>query len=292
MLRRSNSLPAAQMENTDGPPMRRARFNADHTSISFGTQQFSAGPPPTAQGVSRSAIPSHTTTRAPRTTADGVPAELKRAEDEYRPKPGFVVVPPAPTERSFIFKWGIRAHHIDDPSSQGWICLATRACRDAESIQGLYGGKTSRATKHLKNVHDITSAKTAIEDTRKRSRDEEATRILASTTPRQDCQRVSLLLQTLQAVHNNLPFVVGEWEEFQLLRAVITKEEFRAVVNRQTVTHAVIELYSSAKFEMTHFLRLNRLQGVKCLAMVTDFLTCKITGMPYFGLRVYFIDAN
>ncbi|GMF26724.1 unnamed protein product [Phytophthora fragariaefolia] len=188
---------------------------------------------------------------------------------------------------------GARVYHIDDPSSQRRICLATRACRDVESIQGLYGRKTSLATKHLKDAHDITSAQTTIEDTRKLSQDEEANHILVSATTRQDCQRrVSLLLQTLQTVHNNFPFVVGEWEESQLLKAAITKEKPPAVVNRQTVILLVIELYASAKFEMTHFLKRNRLHGVRYLVMVTDFWRCKVTGTKYLGLRVYVIDAN
>ncbi|EGZ10456.1 hypothetical protein PHYSODRAFT_337267 [Phytophthora sojae] len=136
------------------------------------------------------------------------------------------------------------------------------------------------------------SGKTATEDTRKRTKDEEVTRILASATLKKNCQRISLLLQTLQVVHNNLPFVVGEWEESQLLHAVITKEEFRAVVNRQTITHAVEELYASGVVEMTHVIRVNRIPGVKFFTMVTDFWTCKTLGMKFVGLRLYYIDND
>ncbi|EGZ17677.1 hypothetical protein PHYSODRAFT_331611 [Phytophthora sojae] len=80
-------------------------------------------------------------------------------------------------------------------------------------------------------------------------------------------QKPSRCCTTLQVVHNNLPFVVGEWDESQLLRAVITKEEFRAVVNRQTITHAVVELYASGVVEMTHVIR-------------------------FIGLRLYYIDND
>ncbi|KAE9270834.1 hypothetical protein PR003_g30700, partial [Phytophthora rubi] len=85
---------------------------------------------------------------------------------------------------------------------------------------------------------------------------------------------------------------MGEWEESRILRAIVTKDSFQAVVNRRTITHAVIELYVSAKRELIRFIIDNRIPGVKCLVMVADFWKAKSSGTKFLGLRLYFVTAD
>ncbi|EGZ07131.1 hypothetical protein PHYSODRAFT_375549, partial [Phytophthora sojae] len=170
--------------------------------------------------------------------------------------------------------------------------LASEHCRSNESVHVLYGGKTSRATKHLKEVHHVTSTKSALEDSRRRTRDEIVARIRAAAQNQESCERISLLLHTLLVIHNNLPFIMGEWEESRILRAIVTKDSFQAVVNRRTITHAVIELYVSAKRELIRFIIDNCIPGVKCLVMVADFWKAKSSGTKFLGLRLYFVTAD
>ncbi|OWZ04623.1 hypothetical protein PHMEG_00023442 [Phytophthora megakarya] len=227
-----------------------------------------------------------------RSVSSGVPVEVEFAVQNYSPKAGFEIVAQGPTERSFIYKWGVRVRTIADPTACGWICLANQHCRSNETIHVLYGGKTSRVTKHLKNTHQITSSKPTLEDLRKRTRDEVVARIRAAAQTQESCERISLLLQTLLVVHNNLPFIMGEWEESQILRAVVTRDNFQAVINRRTITHSVIELYVSAKLALVRFIFDNRLRNVKSMTMVADFWTAKNPGTKFLGLRAYFITEE
>jgi hypothetical protein len=227
------------------------------------------------------------------TAWNGIPAAVKEAVENYQPAAGFVTLPQRPNERSFIFNRGARVQcEMEGVVVVGWICLGSQRCRDTPTFLQLYSGKTSRATKHLKDVHGVSSEKTAVEDNRKRARDEEVARVLSAARTQEECQRISLLLQTLLVVNNNLPFVMGEWKESEVLKAVVTKEDFKTVVNRHTITHAVIELYASGKAEVAKFILENLVDGVGGLTMVTDVWLAKHLGTKFMGLRVYLIDHN
>ncbi|KAG1704673.1 hypothetical protein DVH05_005602 [Phytophthora capsici] len=167
-----------------------------------------------------------------------------------------------------------------------------QACRDAVTVIQLSGGKTSKATLHLSNVHNVTSEKTAIETARKRSRDDDIARILASALCRDNTKRLALLLETQRIVNNNLPFSFGEYYESRVIKEISTKAEFQATLNSQAITHAIVELYASANREAIGFMRDNRVGPMACFTMVADFWSSKHQGDKYLGLRVYFIDAQ
>ncbi|GMF31022.1 unnamed protein product [Phytophthora fragariaefolia] len=289
---RSSQLPAAfQQSSREGPSSTSLPASASANGIPVMATnpvrpQLYEQPGPV--GTNRST--QHEDTRPQYTQPGflGIPAEVQHAVSNYQPKVGFELVVPG----SCIYKWGVRVRHVSDLTVCGWICLASEHCRSNKSVHLLYGGKTSRATKHLKEVHQVSSLKSSLEDTRKRTRDDIVGRIRAAAQTQESCERISLLLQTLLVVHNNLPFIMGEWEESWILRAVVTKDNFQAVVNRRTITHSVIELYVPAKRELTRFITDNRLPGVKSLVMVADFWTAKNPGTKFLGLRVYLITAE
>ncbi|GMF58642.1 unnamed protein product [Phytophthora fragariaefolia] len=166
---------------------------------------------------------------------------------------------------------------IDDKPYVGWI------------IQ-LFGN-TSKATKHLADVHARSSAKSDAEATRKRTRQQQLDRVLDSIPTTNDSRRMTLLIETLRIVRNNLPYRLGEYDESELLADLTVKPEFRATINPQTVGRAIVELYASSKMRAIKLLVSNRITGVGSLAMVVDFLSCKTQpGVKYLGLRVFFID--
>eukprot|EP00644_Phytophthora_capsici_P006853 jgi/Phyca11/103359/e_gw1.8.226.1 len=102
---------------------------------------------------------------------------------------------------------------------------------------------------------------------------------------------MTLLLETLRIVRNNLPFCFGENDESELLADLVIKEEFRATINRHTVCRAIVELYDASKGGATLYLDTNRLQNVPSLAMMVDFWSSKSQpGKKYLGLRVCLID--
>ncbi|EGZ19776.1 hypothetical protein PHYSODRAFT_495820, partial [Phytophthora sojae] len=152
--------------------------------------------------------------------------------------------------------------------------------------------KTTNATKHLWETHQIQSEKTTLQNTRKRDRAEGVNRILASALCRDDAKRLCLLLETIRIVYNNLPFRFGEYEESVILKEVVTKDEFKTTVNSRTVTNSLVELYASGRQELIGFIRDNRLGLIKCLTMVVDFWTPKHGGEKYLGLRIYFVDSH
>ncbi|EGZ13140.1 hypothetical protein PHYSODRAFT_334925 [Phytophthora sojae] len=170
--------------------------------------------------------------------------------------------------------------------------MASDACRRDITFLPFHGGKTTNATKHLWETHQIQSEKTALQNTRKRDRAEEVNCILASALCRDDAKRLCLLLETIRIVYNNLPFRFGEYEESVILKEVVTKDEFKTTVNSRTVTHSLVELYASGRQELIGFIRDNRLGLIKCLTMDVDFWTPKHGGEKYLGLRIYFVDSH
>lgn len=129
----------------------------------------------------------------------------------------FTLLPPTAKERSLIFKWGVRVKHSDreDP---GWICLGGLACRTEWTFYPLHSGKTSNATRHLKDVHGISSSKTEAETQRKRSREDLIEHLKASPMFAKDSKRLHRLLKTERIVFNNLPFQSEEYERSRGLR--------------------------------------------------------------------------
>ncbi|POM63819.1 Hypothetical protein PHPALM_20732 [Phytophthora palmivora] len=88
----------------------------------------------------------------------------------------------------------------------------------------------SKVAKRLNEVHFATSAKIFAEAGRKRSRQEELNRIIHTITKSDNCRRVTLLLETLRVVNNNLSFRIGEYEESALLSTHTRKYEFQTTV--------------------------------------------------------------
>ncbi|RLN80537.1 hypothetical protein BBJ28_00015818 [Nothophytophthora sp. Chile5] len=222
-----------------------------------------------------------------------VPDHVKQAIRDYQPREGFTVVPKRRGERSLILDWGVRVScMLDGKEYIGWICQGSGSCQRSNKIIQLFGN-TSKATKHLSEVHKALSTKALAEHGRKRSRQEILDRILGVISSPDESRRMALLVETLRIIRNNLPFRMGEYEESELLADLVTKEEFRATINRHTVSHAIVDLYSSARFAVRDYLLKNRTKGVASFAMVADFWSCKTQqATKYLGMRVYLIDAD
>ncbi|POM74532.1 LOW QUALITY PROTEIN: Hypothetical protein PHPALM_8497 [Phytophthora palmivora] len=185
-----------------------------------------------------------------------VPVAVRDAIRNYQPLPGFTLVPPKAGERSIILQWGVRVTvELDWKICTGWICLGSESCRQHHKIIKLYE-KTSKATKHLKDVHSITSDK-------------------------------STVFGALLSREMTLP-ALGEYEESRLLNELVTNERYRTTTNAQTVTDAIGELYASVKGEITNFIFENIVPNI-------TFFYCfrgssKTQGERYLGLRIYCID--
>ncbi|KAF1313579.1 hypothetical protein FI667_g17207, partial [Globisporangium splendens] len=196
-----------------------------------------------------------------------------------------------PGERSIIFVWGVRVT-CGDQKEIGWVCLASQHCHDNWAVIPLYSGRTSNATKHLKDAHNITSDKTQAEAAKKRTREDEMEDLKSSVMFRDDPARLRLLLETRRIVLNSLPFRAGEYCDSMLTNDLIVKDQFRTVINAKTVMHSIIEMYAAVKREIKQRLRKSVQDGAKSLTMVADFWTCKPQHAKYLGVRVYFVDEK
>ncbi|KAF4148243.1 hypothetical protein GN958_ATG02567 [Phytophthora infestans] len=109
-----------------------------------------------------------------------IPACIRSAVLEFRPTPTSTTS----NHRSITFKYGARVNYVfrGTPVVE-WLCMASDACRRKCSCT---------------------------ETARKRSREEEVNRILASALCREDTKRLSVLLETIRLMFNNLPFRFGE----------------------------------------------------------------------------------
>lgn len=94
-----------------------------------------------------------------------VPVAVTEAIAAFVPPVGYERVPPTSQESSLIYDWGVR---LVAGGRVSWVCLASATCRRSFVRYMLSAGKTSRATKHLGEVHGIASAKVAAENKRKR----------------------------------------------------------------------------------------------------------------------------
>ncbi|GMF35408.1 unnamed protein product [Phytophthora fragariaefolia] len=204
-----------------------------------------------------------------------VPDFVTQAIRDFQPPAGFTIVPKLRGEPSLILDWGVRVKCMtDDKPYVGWICLGSRTCQRNAKIIQLFGN-TSKATKHLADVHVRSSAKSDAEATRKCTRQQELDRVLDSIATTNDSRRKTPLIETLRIIRNNLPFRLGEYNETELLADLTVKPEFRATIDSQIVGRAIVELYASSKMRAIKLLVSNRITGVGSLAMVVDFLSCK-----------------
>lgn len=91
--------------------------------------------------------------------ASQVPIDVVEAIKMFKARAGIELKPARSSETSIIFNWGVRFTYMVNGEQQlGWKCLASQSCREEASFCRLFCGKTSTATKHLKEVHSIPSA--------------------------------------------------------------------------------------------------------------------------------------
>eukprot|EP00644_Phytophthora_capsici_P002373 jgi/Phyca11/105534/e_gw1.11.740.1 len=154
------------------------------------------------------------------------------------------------------------------------------------------GGKTSKVTLHLSKAHDVGSDKTASEEGRKRTRDEELAVLKRSPLFRDDPGRAYVLLETLRIVNNNLPFRIGEYEESMIIRDLMFKEEARVALNAKVIRHSVVELYDATKRQVQAMLAENRIGSAKSFSIVADFWTASAMNTKFLGLRLYLVDSS
>ncbi|GLE06695.1 hypothetical protein PINS_up016089 [Pythium insidiosum] len=223
-----------------------------------------------------------------------VPVVVQDAVASFTESADFTLRPPCPNESSFIYKWGVRVVYKQGaPNEQvGWICLADQHCRENINFIPLYSGKTSKATKHLKEAHNCTSDKTSAEVLRKRTREEEIEDLRSSPLLTQDPKRLRLLLETKRIILNQLPFNTGESDEAQNVAEICMKYDFQQAVNSKLVTHSIVEMYASAKREVVSLLREHGVTELKIVTLVADFWTCKPQHEKYLGVHVYFGDKD
>ncbi|RLN21641.1 hypothetical protein BBJ28_00026501 [Nothophytophthora sp. Chile5] len=170
--------------------------------------------------------------------------------------------------------------------------MASETCREQRTKFLLSGGKTSKATTHLSEMHHINSKKTAAEGNRKRMRESELEAIRRSPLFRNDPGRAYVLLETLRIVNNNLPFRLGEYEESIRIRDLMQKEHAQVSLNAKVIRHAVVELYDSTKREIQAMLQSNTIGSAKCFSIVADFWTASAKNTKFLGLRLYLVDSN
>ena len=222
------------------------------------------------------------------------PAAVRHAIQTYEPPPGFILKPPGPNETSIIFDWGVRVEwKQDDKSFLGWICLADDACRHSpDGIYLLSVGKTSKATRHLRIVHDVVSDKTSSEIANKRKREGQIQALLASSIYKNNPQRLSVLLETVNIVFNNLPLHSVESIEARLIEGLRVRDEMKVVLNAEVVSNAIVELYASTRREIESTIEDARMPGFGNFVLMADFWTCKTTSNKFLGVRVYFVDQE
>ncbi|KAF4150481.1 hypothetical protein GN958_ATG00353 [Phytophthora infestans] len=159
-------------------------------------------------------------------------------------------------------------------------------------LSSLYGN-TSKGTKHLGEEHLLIATKVTVENERKRSRAEQLDRIRNVVVTGDDSRRINLLLETMLAVNNNLPFRIGEYEESELLADFTLGDAFRVTINNHVVTRLIAEVYSSARTSACDYIDRSGVVGVPTFTVVCDMLASKTQkSTKYIGLRLYFVDSE
>jgi hypothetical protein len=171
--------------------------------------------------------------------------------------------------------------------------MADEPCRQSsDSLILLSAGRTSKATKHLRAIHKITSNKTEAEQNKKRVREDEIEHLRSSAMYDTNPQRLRLLLETIRIINNNLPLRVGEYPKSRVIEAITVREGMQGPLNATRVSHAITELYSSTKREVVRYLQESRMEKCPNLSIMADFWTCKVTHRKFLGVRVYFVDRD
>lgn len=183
--------------------------------------------------------------RRRRDEASSVPIAVNKAIQAFVPDAGTKVLQARPSETLFVYDWGMRVISTSDENATVWMCLANGTCL---TKMLMFGGKTSKATQHLRNkAHGTGSDKIASEVGKKRTREEQLALLQGSPLYRDDPVRAYVLLDKLRIVNSNLPFRIGEYSESLLLRDLMLKEEARVALNAKIIRHAVVELYDATK---------------------------------------------
>jgi hypothetical protein len=221
------------------------------------------------------------------------PAAVRQAIESFQSRGPFTVIPPRPTETSFIFKWGVRVEYLEQGKTiLAWACLADEGCRTSgTNLIKLHAGKTSLAARHLQKLHKITSPKPDSELTTKRKRDAEIEHLQSSVLYSSNPARLNLLLSTLRIINQNLPFQMVEYEESKIMEALLVKDEMKTTLNADRVKEAIVELFSSTRKEIVTYLEENK-EDYPTFTLVADFWTCKTTNDKFLGLRVYLVDKE
>ncbi|KAF4138151.1 hypothetical protein GN958_ATG12659 [Phytophthora infestans] len=140
-----------------------------------------------------------------------IPIAVREAIQAFVPEAGTKILCAKTSETSFVYDWGVRVVSTADTNAPAvWMCMAAETCRTQRVKIVMSGGKTSKVMLHLSKAHDVGSDKTASEEGRKRTRDEDLAVLKRSPLFRDDPGRAYVLLETLRIVNNNLPFRIGE----------------------------------------------------------------------------------
>ena len=221
------------------------------------------------------------------------PEAVEEAVSAFVSTDTFTLKPPTRNESSFIFQWGVRVEcDVDGEPRLGWLCLAGQECRAKLKFRPLSSGRTSKATKHLKEAHGVTSNKTKRQQEREHSVDDECSRLRNSSLFKEDPARLRVLLETVNILNNNLPFSIGEHAERRLIEELSVVPEMRVSLYAKIVATCIVELYSAAKREIKRTFRENRVGPTANFSMVADFWASPTKGAKFLGVRVYFIDTD
>jgi hypothetical protein len=206
----------------------------------------------------------------------------------FLPLPGVAVVRPTASDRSIIYKWGVRVTWDSRGTrSDAWICCATSTCRTKQKYIALYG-KTSNATQHLKTCHDITAKMRAGGEQERSDLD----RMRDSLLNRGEPNRLRLLLETHRIVVNNIPRTFVDFPESRLAHEVMACERYSGSVTHLTVAHSIVELYASVVKELMPRLHSAKLATGRSLAIATDICYSNSTRTTILGIRVFCITSE
>ncbi|RLN78695.1 hypothetical protein BBJ28_00014974 [Nothophytophthora sp. Chile5] len=160
--------------------------------------------------------------------------------------------------------------------------IAGEICRQSVVFFPLSSGKTSVTTKHLKKEHDVSSERKDSTYEKKRARDVEIDRLRNSQMYRDDPVRIYVPMETIRIVNNNLPYKPGEYEESVSICELVVKIEMQTILNHNTVSHCIVEFYSSTKIEIEGFLKC--VDATRCMCIAKSDLDACIPSTTRVGL--------
>ena len=150
-------------------------------------------------------------------------------------------------------------------------------------------GRTSKATKHLKDVHNIISEKTSSEENRKRSREEYVEELRSSNMFFSNPSRMRLLLETQRIINNCLPFSFGDYEESKVLNDIAIIPEMRT-----NITYQKVRYFSSLRnWFLIYFIRsLNQLLSSTFLGRMRSRLSFKRAPLQGWNASRWFVISG